>query len=131
MEIFPPKKIKIINIKGKGRGVVAIKNIKKGELIERCPVVFLSEKEVNFFKSPSAVLHFYYLWQYATNKYCLMLGYGSIYNHSLSPNADIYYDTKIPKNYLTIKAIKNIKAEEEIVYDYEFDDNKEEFLRSN
>ncbi|MDP3882718.1 MAG: SET domain-containing protein-lysine N-methyltransferase [Candidatus Staskawiczbacteria bacterium] len=131
MEILPPKKIKIANIKGKGRGVVATKSIKKGEIIEYCPIIFLSKKEANLFKSKKTILHFYYLWQYVTNKYCLMLGYGSIYNHSLAPNADVDYNTKKLKNYLIFKAIKNIKAGEEIVYDYEFDDNKEDFLKLN
>ncbi len=129
MKIIPPTKIKIISIKGKGRGVIATKNIKKNEVIECCPIIFLSDKEAKFFKNKSTILHFYYLWQYAINKYCLMLGYGSIYNHSLNPNADVDYDIKNPKNYLIFKAIKNIKLGEEIVYDYEFDNNKEEFLK--
>jgi hypothetical protein len=129
MEIFPPKKIKIKKIKEKDRGVVATRNIKKGEVIEYCPVVFLSKKEINLFKSPSAVLHFYYLWQYAIDKYCLMLGYGALYNHSLTPNADVDYNTKKIKDYVVFKAIKNIRKGEEIVYDYEFDNNKEEFLK--
>ena len=34
MEILPPEKIKISDIKGKGRGVIATKDIKKGEIIE-------------------------------------------------------------------------------------------------
>jgi hypothetical protein len=130
MEIFPPKKIKIIDIKDKGRGVIATKNIKKNEIIEYCPVIFLSDKEAKFFKNKSTVLHYYYLWQYAIGKYCLMMGYGSLYNHSFEPNADIEYDEKKIKNYVVYKAIKDIKAGSEIVFDYEFDDNKEDFLKN-
>lgn len=129
MEICPPKKVKVVGIQGKGRGVVATQNIKKGEIIEYCPVIFLSDKEVDFIKNKSDILKFYYLWQYAIDKYCLMLGYGSLYNHSSNPNADVDYNTKKSKNYLIFQAIKNIKSGEEIVYDYEFDDNKEEFLK--
>jgi uncharacterized protein len=129
MEILPPKKIKIVDIKGKGRGVVATEDIKKDEIIEYCPVIFLSDEEVNFLKNDSKVLKFYYLWQYAIDKHCLMLGYGSLYNHSKNPNADVDYDTKEPKNYLIFEAIKDIKAGEEISMDYEFDDNKEDFLK--
>ena len=128
MEILPPKKIKIINIKGKGRGVVATKNIKKGEIIEFCPIVFISKKEADFLEKENTILNFYYLYQYTIHKYCLMLGYGSLYNHSLHPNADVDYDTKNPKDYIIFEAIKNIKAGEEISMDYEFDNNKEDFL---
>ena len=82
-----------------------------------------------FLKIKSKILKYYYLWQYAINKYCLMLGYGSIYNHSLAPNADVDYNTQSPENYLTFQAIKDIKTGEEILIDYEFDDNKEDFLK--
>lgn len=128
MEINPPKKVKVVNIKGKGRGVVATKGIKKGEVIEVCPILFISDKESSFIKEQSDVLKFYYLNLYSIYKHCLMLGYGSIYNHSFNPNADIKYNEKKEQNYITFKAIKDIKKGEEIVYDYEFDDNVVEFL---
>lgn len=130
MEITPPKKIKIVDIEGKGRGVVATEDIKEGEIIEYCPIVFLSEKEIKFLDNEgSTMLEFYYLWQYEINKHCLMLGYGSLYNHDKeNPNADVDYDVEHTKNFLLFTAIKDIKAGEEIVYDYEFDDGKEEFL---
>lgn len=119
MEIFPPKKIKIAPSKGKGRGVFATEDIAKGEIIEYCPIIFLSDKEVEFFENEkSNILQFYYLWQYEIEKYCIMLGYGSIYNHSRDPNADIDYDLKEIKDYLIVEAIKDIKNGEEIVFDY-------------
>lgn len=127
MEILPPKKVKVVEIPGKGRGVVAIKNIKAGETIEICPIVHISKAEAEFTKN-SDVLKFYCLEQTAHEKFCLMLGYGSIYNHDANPNADIEYNERKSENYLTFKALKNIKSGEEIVYDYEFDDNIEEFL---
>jgi SET domain-containing protein len=128
MEILPPEKVKVIDVKGKGRGVVATKNIKKEEIFEFCPVVFISKKEKVFFEKESSVIKFYYLWQPEIKKYCIMLGYGSLYNHSKNPNAEIDYNTKDPKNFLFFRALKNIKKGEEIVYDYQFDKDKEEFL---
>ena len=129
MEIIHPQKIKIQNVKGKGRGVFATQDIKKDEIIEYCPVIFLSDKEIEFLDNSSDILKFYYLFQYAIEKHCIMLGYRSIYNHNKeNPNADIDYDTEDPKNFLIFTAIKDIKAGEEIVYDYEFDTGKEEFL---
>jgi len=130
MEILPPKKIKIVDIKGKGRGVVATEDIAKGEIIETCPIIFISDKEAKMIEKNPDVLKYYYLWQYSINKHCIMLGYGSIYNHSKeNPNADIDYNTENPQNYLIFEAIKDIKAGQEIVMDYEFDNNKEEFLK--
>ena len=35
MEICPPKKIKVVNIQGKGKGVVATQNIKKDEIVRK------------------------------------------------------------------------------------------------
>lgn len=129
MNISPPAKVRVESIKGKGRGVIATRAIKKGEIIEYCPVVFVSKKEVSFAKEEKAVLHFYYLNQPEIKKFCMMLGYGSLYNHSKNPNVEIDYNMKVAKDYLFFKALKDIKAGEEILYDYQFDDDKEEFSK--
>lgn len=129
MDIFSSQKVKVKDIAGKGRGVVATQNIKAGETIETCPVIFLSKKEVDFLEKESDILKFYYLIQPEINRFCLMLGYGSLYNHSLdNPNAEIDYDVDKAENYLFFKAIKDINIGEEIVYDYQFDDNIADFL---
>lgn len=131
MEIFPPRKIKIAEIKGKGKGVVATENIEKDEIIEFCPIIFISEKEASFFEKEGTILKFYWLLQPETKKSCLMLGYGSLYNHSKNPNAEVDYDINELKDYLFFRALKKIEAGEEIVFDYQFDDDKEEFLKLN
>jgi hypothetical protein len=128
MEIIPPKKIKITDVKGKGRGVVALEDIKKDEIIEICPIIFISDKEGDFFEKNKTILNFYWLLQPETNKSCIMLGYGSLYNHSLNPNAEVDYETKESKNYLFFKALKDIRIGEEIVFDYQ-SDSGEEFLK--
>ena len=129
MDILPPQKIKVTDIKGKGRGVVATQDIQVGATIEVCPIVFLSKKEIDFLKNESDVLRSYYLIQPETGKCCVMFGYGSIYNHSLSPNAEIDYNEKITENFLFFKAIKDIKANEEIVFNYQFDNDIVDFLK--
>ena len=60
-----------------------------------------------------------------------MLGYGSLYNHSFTPNADIDYNVKNVENFLQFEAIKDIKAGEEIFFDYEFDNNIVDFLKQD
>lgn len=131
MEILPPTKIKIVEIAGKGRGVVATKKIRKGEIIETCPIMEISETEKKFIEKDSDIIKFYYLIQEDLKRCCLMLGYGSIYNHSENPNADIDYEEDKSQKYLRFIALKDIKPGEEVVYDYEFENNKEEFLKLN
>lgn len=80
-----------------GFGVFAEKSIKKGEIIEQCYFILTQGKDNN-------LEDFYF---YAKRKYAVLLGYGSIYNHSDDPNAD--YSLNINKRIATIKANRNIK----------------------
>lgn len=131
LEILPPKKVKVMTVAGKGLGVFATTDIKTDEVIEIIPIVFLSAKDSNYVAKESDLLKFYYLDLENYQKYCLMLGYGSIYNHNAkNPNADIFYPEPEDSTdrHLTMKAIRDIQAGEEITFDYEFDNNQEEFL---
>lgn len=130
MEILPPKKIKITEIKNKGRGVVATKKILKNEIIEIFPLVILRPQDNRFIKnkSTSDTLYYYYLQQPEFKRDSIMLGYASLYNHSSDPNAELDYPNTPKKNHAFFRAIKNIKAGEEITWDYNFDDGIVEFL---
>lgn len=118
--------IKTIHFKhtGKnGRGVFAMKDFKKGELIESCPVLTFTPKERK--RLEKTLLNFYiYPWR-STRGASLALGYGSIYNHSYTPNAD--WKQNFKKLAMEYRAIKDIKSGEEIVINYngEPDDTKE------
>jgi SET domain-containing protein len=57
-----------------------------------------------------------------------MLGWGSIYNHDLNPNADIDYPDIKEEKYLQFKAVRDIEVGEEIVFNYEFDNDIADFL---
>jgi len=130
MEVFPPYKVKVVKISEKGMGVIATEDIKNGETIEVCPIVFISKAEALFFETEETPLKFYYLQlEDESERSCLMLGYGSLYNHSLNPNAEVDYNEEKSERVIYFKAIKDIKAGEEIVYDYDFDDNVAEFLK--
>ncbi len=130
MEIEIPSKIKIVDIKGKGRGVVATQKIEKGEVIETCPIIVLSQKECDFIEKEgnNAILNYYYLFQGDLGRCCIMLGWGSIYNHDLNPNADIDYPDIKEEKYLQFKAVRDIEVGEEIVFNYEFDNDIADFL---
>lgn len=130
MEIFPPKKIKIVEIENKGRGVVATEKILKNEIIEHCAVIVLGERDLAFIenKDKTDTLYHYYLYQPEFKRNIIMLGYGSLYNHSFEPNAEVDYedDPKIKQIYF--RAIKDIEKGEEIIFNYSFDNDIVEFL---
>lgn len=90
-----------------GYGVFAAKTIRKGSVIEECYFI-LSKKG-----GDKQLEDFYFD---AKGKYALFLGFGSIYNHSDTPNAD--YTINIKKRLATIKADRTIRKGEEIFVSY-------------
>ena len=95
-----------------GLGVFAEEDIKKGALIEKAPLLLMSMKEFDLIKRTKL---YYYFFEYTNNHFAITLGYGSLYNHSYTPNARYYYNYN---KELEIYAIKNIKKGEEIFFNY-------------
>jgi hypothetical protein len=105
------KKSKIPNA---GRGVFALKDIKKNEIIEKIEVIPISNKEVDSIIETS-LCHYHYEYK---DHYAIALGHGSLYNHNKeNPNADPIDG----KNCMLMKALRNIKAGEEITFDYGYE----------
>src|ERR1019366_1955278 len=76
--------IKQSGIKGAGRGVFASIDIKKGELIEVCPIlIFWDEDDAHLQETMLSG----YVYEYTGNSKMLALGFGSLYNHLNIPNA--------------------------------------------
>ena len=98
-----------------GRGVFARVAIKKGEIVERCPVIEIPEHEASSINESTLVTYIYYLGK-NKQRLILALGFGSIYNHSYLPNA--LYKEKYKEKVLEFIAIKSIKKNEEITIDY-------------
>ena len=98
-----------------GRGVFASVDIKRGETIERCPVIEIPEHDTSNINKSILVTYIYYL---GKNKDRLMiaLGSGSIYNHSHQPNAK--YKEKHKDKIIDFIAINEIKKDEEITVNY-------------
>lgn len=96
------------------RGVFALKDFKKSEIIECCPVIKLKPSEREYLEE--TILDYYmYPWKNLKDA-AIALGLGSIYNHSDKPNAKWVCDYK--KNQMIYKALQNIKKGEEITVDY-------------
>ena len=101
----------------KGRGVFALKDFKKGDVIEECPVIPLTAKESVICET--TILEYYlYPWR-GKRDGAVVLGYGMLYNHSVEPNAR--YHLNYGGRKITYKAIQPIKKGEEILVNYNGD----------
>lgn len=105
----------VSNAGHKGRGVFTSKVLKKGELIEICPVIEVSYKDHQ--KLVGNILENYtFVWNTRKKSAAILLGFGSLYNHSTKPNAD--YIKRLKDGTMVFKAVKTIKKGEEITIDY-------------
>jgi len=99
-----------------GRGVACIHPIPKGSIIESCPVIMLSSKDTKVIHNTK--LHdFYFLWDTHLKTSAIALGYGSLYNHSKSPNAD--YQLNDETQEIQFFAIEDIEAGDQIFINYQ------------
>src|SRR3954452_16625943 len=105
--------IEVKRVRGKGRGVFARRFIRRGEVIERVPVLVLATEEVKNCEGWTGLAGYCFLWGKGT--LALALGYGSLYNHSYRPNAR--YDDEGGKAKV-FTAIRDIAAGEEITVNY-------------
>ena len=103
--------LKVVQIPGKGRGVVATERIWPGRIIDRSPVVSFPLYHLN---KESPLQHYTFFWRNSTS--AVALGIGSLFNHSSKPNAD--WDCDLDYDYITFKALKNIYPGQEITVYY-------------
>ncbi|MBP1999289.1 SET domain-containing protein [Paenibacillus shirakamiensis] len=105
------------------RGVFATQDIAKGTLIHEAPVVpYENEDHEHIEKTILAD----YVFQYGANHTAILLGYGSLFNHSYTPNAT--YDISFEKHTFDFYAYTDIKAGEEILINYNGDVDCDDIL---
>ena len=105
--------IEVKRARGKGRGVFAARAIARGEVIERLPVLVLTLEEYAEGLAHTPLKDYCFAW--GTDRVALALGYGSLYNHSYTPNAryeDIQPATK------AFVALRDIAKGEEVTVNY-------------
>lgn len=105
-----------------GRGIFAIRNIKKGEFIEEAPVIVIPITEWKLMRK-SILSNYVFRW--GEDK-ALALGYGSIYNHSYTPNAR--YLTNIENQSIDFYAREDMQEGEEITVNYNGDPKDQSLL---
>ncbi|MCW3110333.1 MAG: hypothetical protein JWQ09_4839 [Segetibacter sp.] len=96
--------------------------LKKGDIIECCPLLVFTEKEVAFLKYTN-LYNYYSLKGKEDAPGVLALGFGAIYNHSFPSNAE--YKLDLEKKTFIITSVCTIDANVEITINYngKFDDN--------
>lgn len=105
----------IIPTEHKGLGVFTNAPIQTNDVIEICPIVVIPKKQIEWIDK-TIIYEYYFKWNNPVGSACIALGYGSIYNHSFRPNAEVISD--LEHNSITIKCIKPIAPGEEICIDY-------------
>lgn len=98
-----------------GTGVFAAEPIEEGAVIEICPVILFSKAQLPHVRQ-TVLDDYYFDWGDDGEQYAFALGYGSLYNHSYTPNAD--YGMDFENNTIDIYALRTIQPGEEICINY-------------
>lgn len=99
----------------RGRGVFARQAIATGELIERAQVIVIPAHQWPRLEH-TTLYDYTFEWGWEGEETAIALGYGSIYNHSYSPNAR--YIKRLEDLVIDFVALRNIQPGEEIVVNY-------------
>jgi hypothetical protein len=105
--------IYIMAVAGKGRGVFAARDFKRGELVEAAPVIVISDEDVDLIDE-TKLADYYYKWGDA--QFAVVLGYGSLYNYSATPNLTFKPDLK--HDVMLYRAAKAIPKDQELTINY-------------
>jgi SET domain-containing protein len=98
-----------------GRGVYARRDIKKAEIIEKCPIIEVPKHDMSNLKESILVTYFYFFGK-KKEQLLIALGFGSIYNHAYIPNA--IYKIKPAEKTIDFIALNDIKKDDEITVNY-------------
>ena len=101
-----------------GLGVFAGRDIEAGEIIEICPVLLFPKSQLQYVRQ-TILDDYYFDWGEDGEWYALCLGYGSLYNHSYSPNAE--YGMDFENKTIDFYCVRNVRAGFEIFINYNGD----------
>jgi uncharacterized protein len=110
------EKLYIKNVAEKGRGVFAAKPIRKGDIVEAAPVIVIPDEDVDLIDQ-TAMADYYFKW--GESHFAMVLGYGSLYNFSASPN--VSFEVDLINELMIYRAIKTIRKDQELTIHYQCD----------
>ncbi len=95
-----------------GRGAFATRDLGNGDVIERCPVLELDERDVG------GELTNYVFYGENEHKRLVAMGNGMLFNHSSMPNVGYYLEETPLGPELVLYALRAIRKGEELFYNY-------------
>lgn len=98
-----------------GRGIFATRDIQKGELLEESHIILVPKEEYKYLKK-TVLSNYFFWWRKDKTECAIALGYGSLFNHSYTPNATYKFIRK--NKTINFYAYTDIKAGEEIFVNY-------------
>ena len=113
-DLTPPEnKIAVADSPIHGQGVFAVTDIKKGELIERCPYIVIDDDDL---QDENRLNDYLFTSPDVSTDYLVVMGYGMMYNHSDDANAEWEIDSD--NRFVRFSAARDIKKGEEIFQNY-------------
>jgi len=112
-----PGLLKLVPIKGKGRGVVTTRAIKKGVEVEASPVIRLKKRDT--LDRKTVLSDYPFEWDDPPYVQAFPLGFAGLLNHSDTPNCKIESD--IDGEVLCITTLRNVEPGEELTWNYGID----------
>ena len=106
--------VRIVNSPVHGQGVFASRAITKGETIERCPYIVIDDDDL---AEANRLQDYLFTSPDQPGDYLCVLGYGMMYNHSDTPNAEWEIDED-DIQFVRFTALKPISEGEEIFQNY-------------
>jgi hypothetical protein len=95
-----------------GRGAFAVRELKEGDIVERCPALEVTDRDVG------GELLNYVFYGSAEDRRLIAMGYGMLFNHSPQPNVAYYREEGSLGAELVIYALRDIRKDEELFYNY-------------
>lgn len=111
-EVFNINRVEYTKKASGGYSVIAKTQFAKGEIVEISPILFVGPEA----KAVPRLKDFIYEIDKTKELYAIVLGYGSLYSHSETPNITFAYNPKTKQMYFI--SSKFISAGEELTIDY-------------
>jgi SET domain-containing protein len=112
----PVPAVRVRTVRGKGRGLIAARRLREGELIDRASVVIIPGEQWKFLRR-TVLSDYVFTWEGASpDDTAIALGRGSFCNHSYSPNA--YTQQRRRERVIEFIALRDIEEGEEVTINY-------------
>ena len=118
-------------VEGMGRGVIAERDIKLGEVITNCELLVLSKPDTCLVNQ-TELQYYTFVFDAANNLDCLVLGDGEIFNHDDDANTLYGLIDWNGRKLMRFQAARDIKKGEQLFINYAADSliNVEDYLNN-